>query len=186
VLKNLLLICLIIVTLSPGAETRPLPDTGISVNVLWPFYPGGSYRVRFRQALNSSSEYRTEGHLGLSVGTPKDRDVEGRFSERSVLIGGRQYIGSPFHFEFTVGLGKGKLENAVKTGKTYESDDVDVHLNFGYEWMLASSWSLDIQAGAGKVVSKSNPWPIYKDSTLTEEVGEQVFPTGSIHLVYWF
>jgi hypothetical protein len=184
-LMNLCL-CLLICPIISSADSGVSRDFGIKANVLWPFYPGGKYRLTARKALNSSKDYRTEGHLGLSFQVPVDRDTEGRWSEQAVLIGFRQYLASPLHFELVTGIGKSKLENHVKTGLDYEATAVEVHVSFGYEWMLSANWSVDVQAGAAKVLSKSEDWPVYKDSSLTEEVGEEVIPTGAIHITYWF
>ena len=182
----ILLICLLTLPFVTQANSGITEDFGIKANVLWPFYPGGKYRITVRKALNSSKDFRTEGHLGLSVQTPVNRDTEGKWSEQAVLLGFRQYFASPFLFELVTGIGQSKLENHVTTGLDYEATAVEVHLSFGYEWMLSKNWSMDVQAGAAKVLSKSEDWPVFKDSSLTEEVDEEVIPTGAIHITYWF
>jgi hypothetical protein len=161
------------------------PATGIRVNVLWPFYPGDLYRIAMRHSFNETSPYRTEGLFGLGLSLPKNRDTEGRFSEQHIMVGIRQYFASSWNAEFGLLIGPSKLENHVTTKRTYKSIDLNLQGGVGYEWMITNHWSIDLQAGAGKTVAKSDPWPIYKDSSLKEEVGEEIFPFGSINVTFW-
>ena len=163
-----------------------LPDHGLRINVLWPIYPGKKYRLAYRLALHDQANYRTELIVGLGVDLPEERATEGRFSASSGSLALRQYFGKAWHVELMAAYGQGRLEDAVKTKLDYRSWDLELMGLIGYEWQLAKSWSLDLQGGAGKVVQKSNPWPIYEDDTLTKEVGEQAMPLGTLHLTYWF
>jgi hypothetical protein len=156
------------------------------VNVLWPLFPGNKYRLGYRLALHDQPAYRTEFIVGLGVSLPEDRDTEGRFSEASGALAMRQYFGSAWHVELMVAYGQSRLEDHVTTGLDYRSWDLELMGLIGYEWRLAKSWSLDLQAGAGKVVQKSNPWPIYEDDTLQKEIGEVLAPVGTVNLTYWF
>ncbi|HYX39132.1 MAG TPA: DUF3575 domain-containing protein [Oligoflexus sp.] len=97
----------------------------------------------------------------------------------------RQYLAGPFNFEILASYGQSRLENHVTTGKNYDSRDLELIGAAGYEWMLHENWSVDIQAGLGRVVSKSNPWPIYKDDSLKKEVGEETIPLGAVHVAFW-
>lgn len=168
------------------ADAPALPSQGVRANVLWPIYPGKNYRLAYRQRLSSSAGFRTDGLLGFGISTPRERDTEGRFSEASVTLGVRQFLASPFHLELQAAIGRSKLLRHVTENRDYRSTDVELMALAGYEWMLASWLSLDVQAGIGRVVSKSNPWPIYEDATLTNAVGEQMMPIGAINLTFWF
>jgi hypothetical protein len=167
------------------ASEQRFPDHGLRLNVLWPLYPGKKYRAAYRLALHDQHQFRTELIVGLGVSLPEDRDTEGRFSEANVSMAIRQYFASPWHLELMTAYGQSRLENHVTTSRDYTSRDLEFMGLVGYEWRLAEFWSLDLQAGAGKVVQKSNPWPIYKDKTLEKEIGEVAIPIGVLHLTYW-
>lgn len=171
--------------LSANAQAFEAPATGIRANVLWPFYPGSKYRLALRHSLHKNLEFRTEALIGGSLSAPKQRDTEGKFSEFAGLFGIRQYLIGPFNFEILASYGQSHLENHVTTGKDYYSRDLELVGVAGYEWMLHENWSVDIQAGLGRVVAKSNPWPIYKDDSLEDEVGEETFPLGAVHVTFW-
>ncbi|HYX32235.1 MAG TPA: hypothetical protein VE954_03925 [Oligoflexus sp.] len=184
--KPILVLCVLFTSLKgQSKDAYDPPLTGIRVNVLWPFYPGDLYRIAMRHSLNEHSPYRTEGIVGLGISLPKNRDTEGRFSEQHVMVGVRQFFASPLNAEFGILIGPSKLENHVSTKRDYKSQDINLQGAIGYEWMVASNWSLDLQAGLAKTVAKSDPWPIYKNDSLKEEVGEEIFPIGSINVTYW-
>lgn len=168
------------------ASEQQLPDQGLRVNVLWPIFPGKKYRLAYRLALHDQASYRTELIAGFGVSLPEDRDTEGRFSEASGSLALRQYLAHTWHVELMTAYGQGYLQDHVTTKLDYRSWDLELMGLIGYEWRLAKSWSLDLQAGAGKVVQKSNPWPIFENNTLKKEVGEQLMPVGTLHLTYWF
>lgn len=167
------------------ASEQQLPEQGLRVNALWPLYPGKKYRLAYRLALHDQAAYRTEFIVGLGVSLPQNRDTEGRFSEASGSFAVRQFIDQAWHIELMTAYGQGRLDDHVTTGLNYRSWDLELMGLLGYEWRLAKSWSLDLQAGAGKIVQKSNPWPIYEDNTLQKEIGEVLFPVGTLHLTYW-
>lgn len=194
-------------------ESKPivLPNHGFRTNILWPIYPGGEFRFFYRGSLHDNQEYRTEGLVGLGFTLPDPRSTEGTFSERAGIIGIRQFISSPWHFEFQIHGGRTRLKNAVSPGlsnletlglvladpqyflvselirkRDYSSNDLKLMGVFGYEWKLGDNWSIDLQAGAAKIVSKSNPWPIYTDSNRTSLAKENIFPVGVVNVTYWF
>lgn len=185
-MKNLVWTLLLVVFAADlQASEQQLPVHGLRLNVLWPLYPGKKYRLSYRLALHDQPAYRTEFILGYGVSLPKDRDTEGRFSEASGSFALRQYMGQAWHIELMGAYGQSHLENHVSTKLDYRSWDLEFMGLIGYEWRLAKSWSLDMQGGAGKVVQKSNPWPIYEDGTLQKEIGEVPYPVGTLHLTYW-
>ena len=149
--------------------------------------------------------------LGISHSLPDNRPTEGIFSETSGTLGIRQFLASPWHIDFQVVHGRGSLASAVAPGflnqrtlllaatdsnllvydeilrtKNYSSIDTELLGLVGYEWKLSEQWSIDLQAGMGKLVSKSNPWPVYADSNRTKTVGESLIPMATINLTYWF
>ncbi len=168
------------------AGEHQLPDHGLRVNALWPIYPGKKYRLAYRLALHDHPNYRTELVSGLGVSLPEERDTEGRFSESNVSMALRQYFGHAWHSELMGAFGQSQLKNHVTTKRDYRSWDLEFMGLIGYEWKLTNYFSIDLQGGAGKVVQKSNPWPIYKDKTLQTQVGEVLVPIGAIHVTYWF
>lgn len=164
-----------------------LADSGIKVNVLWPIYPGDRYRIAWRYALHSSESYRTELGIGLGYTAEKYRKTEGKFSEAHLILGVRQYFGSPFHGELNINPGRSQLKDHVTQNKDYKSTDLEVQALFGYEWRLNKSFTLDLQAGAIRVVSKSNEWPVYENEDLTKVQDEEpIVPVGVINVTYWF
>jgi hypothetical protein len=167
------------------ADSPTFPSQGIRANVLWPIFPGNKYRVAFRQRLSASTEFRTDGLIGLGISTPEDRETEGRFSEASVVLGVRQFLASPVHVEIQAAIGRSLLQRHVTENRDYRSTDIEIMILAGYEWSLTSWLSLDLQAGIMKVISKSNPWPIYENATLTQEVGERIAPVGVVNLTFW-
>lgn len=185
-MKVFLIFSLLLLASNSLADPLPLPPTAVSINLLWPLYPGKLHRISVRHSLHQSEKYRTEAIVGLGLYEPNDRETEGRFSEKNVVLAVKQFLASPWHVQFETMLANSRLENHVTTKETYKSNDVLLKGLFGYEWMLGSKWSLEMQAGVGKVVYKSNPWPIFKDDTLSEEVGEQVFPVAAVEVSYWF
>ncbi|TGL19237.1 hypothetical protein EHQ46_15730 [Leptospira yanagawae] len=126
-------------------------------------------------------------------------------------MGFRQFFSSPWHFECQISYGKSRLTNAVSPGisnlqtialalgdiqylvidelarkRDYTSNDVKLMGLVGYEWKLGENWSIDLQAGAAKIVSKTNPWPIYTDNNRTDLAKESIFPVGVVNVTYWF
>jgi hypothetical protein len=77
------------------------------------------------------------------------------------------------------------LDEALRR-RNYSSVDLEVMGLVGYEWKLGEHLSLDLQAGAAKVVSKSNPWPLYLDADRTRLTKEGIIPVGVVNLTYWF
>jgi hypothetical protein len=181
-------LCLLVLIGSTAqAESLSLADSGIKVNVLWPIYPGNRYRVAWRYALHSGDSYRTELNLGLGYTGEEDRKTEGKFSEVHAILGVRQYFGSAFHGELNVNPGQSQLKDHVTKKKDYTSTDLEVQAFLGYEWRLSKSFTLDLQAGAVQVVSKSNYWPVYEDDDLAKELdGEPIVPVGLVNVTYWF
>lgn len=168
------------------ADSPSLPSQGVRANVLWPIFPGNKYRFAYRHQLNSNQNFRTDALLGLGVSTPENRDTEGRFSETSLILGVRQFLDSPFHLELQAAIGRSLLQDHVTENRDYRSTDIELMVLAGYEWSLASWISVDLQAGVMKVVSKSNPWPIYEDNTLAKNVGERIAPVGTVNVTIWF
>jgi hypothetical protein len=70
--------------------------------------------------------------------------------------------------------------------RSYTSDDLEIMGLVGYEWILSENWSIDFQVGGAKVVSKSNPWPIYTNDNRTNLAKEQILPIGVVNITYWF
>jgi hypothetical protein len=183
--KLLMLPMFALLTSHLQASEQQLPDHGVRINVLWPLYPGKKYRLAYRLALLDHSQFRTELIMGFGISLPEKRDTEGRFSEANGSVAIRQYFGSAWHLELMTAYGQSRLEDHVSTGRDYTSRDLELMGLIGYEWKFAEAWSLDTQAGAGKIIQKSNPWPIYEDKTLQKEIGEVLIPIGVLHLTYW-
>lgn len=208
-----LLFLLFLLIFQNGLRSEPiaLPKHGIRSNVLWPVYPGGKFRFAYRRALHGNSEWRTDLLLGLNHSAPEKRDTEGLFTETSGILGFRQFFASPWHFELQAAYGRSSLTNAVSPGpfnarslalgltdvnllileevsrkRNYTSLDLEVMGLVGYEWKLNDHWSIDLQFGGAKVVSKSNAWPIYSDSNRTKLSQEQIIPVGVVNITYWF
>ncbi|MCU0824580.1 MAG: hypothetical protein MUF77_08040 [Leptospira sp.] len=196
---------------SVSAEPIRLPKEGFRSNILWPIFPGGKFRFVYRRSLHANEAWRTDLLLGLGHSVPENRPTEGTFTETSGILGFRQFLKSPWHFEFQAAYGRSRLTQAVSPGPTslrslalasnsidlyvlgeliqkrsYTSMDLELMALIGYEWKLSENWSLDLQAGVAKVVSKSNPWPIYADANRREMVGETALPVGVVNATYWF
>lgn len=206
--------CFLLVALfaeSAWAEPPTLPKQGFRSNVLWPIFPGGKFRFVYRRSLHSNAAWRTDLLLGVGHSLPENRPTEGTFTETSGILGFRQFWNSAWHLEFQAAYGRSRLTQAVSPGPTsltslalistsvdlfvldevarkrsYTSMDLELMGLIGYEWKLADNWSLDLQAGVAKVVSKSNPWPIYADENRREMVGESALPVGVVNVTYWF
>ena len=104
-----------------------------------------------------------------------------------MILGVRQYFASPFHGELNVNPGQSRLKNHVKTKNDYTSTDLEVQAFLGYEWRLSKSFTLDLQAGAVQVLSKSNDWPVYENDDLAKVREEEpIVPVGVINITYWF
>lgn len=201
----------LLTTNSVHSEPLSLPKQGIRSNVLWPIYPGGVFRFAYRRALHENIEWRTDILLGVAHSIPERRDTEGTFSDTSALLGFRQFFASPWHFEIQATYGRGRVRNAVSPGpfnpstlalwlndvnllildevtrrRNYNGLDLQVMGLFGYEWKWGDHWSIDLQFGGSKVVSKSDPWPIYSDSSRTQLSKEQIIPVGVVNITYWF
>ncbi|GBF50393.1 hypothetical protein LPTSP4_19180 [Leptospira ryugenii] len=193
------------------AQAIQLPKEGIRSNALWPIFPGGKFRFAYRRSLHDQLDWRTDILLGIGHSVPERRATEGTFSETSAIVGIRQFLASPWHLEMVAAYGQSTLSNAVSPGPTnvrtlallnagleyYAIDEISRQKNFrsmdlelmalgGYEWKLSEQWSLDVQAGFAKVVSKSNPWPIYKDTNRRETISESIIPVATLHVTYWF
>lgn len=209
-LLAVLLFCLL-ATNSLHSEPLSLPKQGITSNILWPIYPGGKFRFSYRREINPSEKWRTDLLLGLSYSIPDKRPTEGIFSEASGILGFRQFLASAWHIELQAVYGRSRLRSAVAPGllndrtlllaatdvnllfydevfrqKSYSSLDLEVIGLVGYEWKLGDNWSIDVQAGVGKLVSKTNPWPVYTNSDRTKTVGESIIPIGTVNITYWF
>lgn len=193
------------------SEAISLPKQGVTSNILWPIYPGGKFRFYYRKEINPNDKWRTDLLLGVSHSLPDNRPTEGIFSETSGILGIRQFLSSPWHIEMQVVHGRGSLTSAVAPGfqnqrtillattdtnllvydeilrtKNYSSKDTELLGLVGYEWKLSEKWSIDLQVGIGKLVSKSNPWPVYADSNRTKTVGESIIPIATVNMTYWF
>jgi hypothetical protein len=169
------------------AEKLNLADSGLKINVLWPIYPGKRYRVSWRYAIHSNDSFRTELGIGLGYTGEQNRKTEGKFAETHLILGVRQYFGSPFHGEFNLNPGQSQLRDHVTEKKNYTSTDIEAQAFLGYEWRLSKSLTFDLQAGALQVVSKTNEWIIYENEDLTKvQKEEPIVPVGLINVTYWF
>jgi hypothetical protein len=206
-----LLMGLLVISTQLTAKPPVLSKHGIRSNVLWPIYPGGKFRFSYRGSFHGNEDLRTEILFGVSHGVPEPRPTEGVFTETSGVLGIRQFLYSPWHFEVNAAYGRGSLSKAVSPGllnprtlglaqtdvqylvwdevlrrRNYSSVDLEVMGLVGYEWKLGEHLSLDLQAGAAKVVSKSNPWPLYLDADRIRLTKEGIIPVGVVNLTYWF
>lgn len=155
---------------------------GLETDILWPFFPGAT-RTHFTIKLWEKGNLRGDVYVGVNVDFPQDRETEGRFADYSVASGYRQYLCKGLHVEFSQTTGLGVLQNHVTTGKTYNSFDWLMTGYVGYKFEFARKRLYILpQFGVAGVVYKSDPWPIYKDNTLTEEVGEAPFALGALRL----
>ncbi len=181
----LLVACLLIVP--AVAQSDDTGSTyGIETDVVWPFFPGAT-RTHFTVKLWQIGHLRGDVYAGVNVDFARDRDTEGRFADYSIASGYRQFFWEGLHVEFSQTTGLGVLQNHVTTGKTYNSFDWLVTGYLGYKFEFDDSAFYVIpQFGFAGVVYKSNPWPIYEDNTLRNEVGETPFMLGSLRFGYSF
>jgi hypothetical protein len=158
----------------------------LETDILWPFLVQAT-RTHFVVKLWQKGQLRGDVYAGLNLDFPRDRETEGRFADYSLASGYRQYFWKGLHLEFSQTTGLGVLKNHVTTGKTYNSFDWLVTGYIGYKFEFASrKLYLLPQFGVASVLYKSNPWPIYEDNTLTNEVGESPFMLGSLRFGYNF
>lgn len=159
---------------------------GIETDILWPFLVQAT-RTHFTMKLWQTGNFRGDIYVGLNIDFPRERETEGRFADYSLASGYRQYFWKGLHIEFSQTTGLGVLQNHVKNGKTYNSFDWLITGYVGYKFEFArKKFYILPQFGVAGVIYKSNPWPIYENKTLTEEVGESPFPLGSLRLGYNF
>lgn len=167
-----------------SAQSNPVQSHkfGLETDVLWPFFPGAT-RTHLTYKLWQKGHLRGDVYVGLNVDFPQDRETEGRFADYSLASGYRQYLWQGLHLEFSQTTGLGVLQNHVTTGQTYRSFDWLVTGYVGYKFDFAKNkFYLLPQFGVANVLYKSNPWPIYEDSTLQQEVGEAPFLLGALRL----
>ena len=180
--KNLLILAFLGLTgSSMFAQTKEKEGKfGLETDILWPFFPGAT-RTHFTIKLWEKGNLRGDAYVGVNIDFPQDRETEGRFADYSIASGYRQYLWKGFHLEFSQTTGLGVLQNHVTTGKTYTSFDwlMTGYLGYKFEFSKRKFYILP-QFGVASVVYKSNPWKIYEDKTLTKEVGESLFPLGSL------
>jgi hypothetical protein len=132
-------------------------------------------------------QLRGDIYGGINIDFPQNRETEGRFADYSIASGYRQYLWKGLHIEFSQTTGMGVLQNHVTTGRTYRSFDWLMTGYAGYRFTFArKKLYLLPQFGIARVIYKSNPWPIYADKTLSTEVGETLFPLGSLRFGYNF
>ena len=159
---------------------------GLETDLLWPFIVQAT-RTHFTIKLWKKGNLRGDVYAGVNIDFPRDRETEGRFADYSLATGYRQYFWKGLHAEFSQTTGMGVLENHVTTGKTYNSFDWLISGYVGYKFEFAKNKLYILpQFGVAGVVYKSNPWPIYEDNTLTEQVGESPFMLGSLRFGYNF
>ena len=161
----------------------PQPKWGLETNVLWPIFPGNLIRVQATRTLWQKQHLKGDVLVGFNVNFPQDRATEGRFSDYSLVTGYRQYLYRGLHVEVNQQIGYGSLQNHVTTDKEYRSLDWGVQLLGGYKYDIPNTrWYTAVQLGVGGTVYQSNPWPIYTDDTLNEEVGNEIIFIGGIQL----
>jgi hypothetical protein len=170
-------------TTSLSAQTKQNEGKyGLETDILWPFFPGAT-RTHFTIKLWQKGDLRGDIYVGVNVDFPQNRETEGRFADYSIASGYRQYFWKGFHVEFSQTTGLGVLQNHVTTGKTYRSLDWLITGYAGYKFEFArKKFYVLPQFGVAGVIYKSNPWPIYEDNTLSNEVGETPFMLGSLRI----
>ena len=158
------------------------PKLSIETDILWPIFPG-VFRGHLLFNLWQRGQLRGDVYVGVNYDFPQDRTTEGRFSDYSLVTGYRQYLYRGFHMEVNQQIGYGSLQNHVTTDKEYRSLDWGVQLLGGYKYDIPNTrWYTAVQLGVGGTVYQSNPWPIYTDDTLNEEVGNEIIFIGGIQL----
>lgn len=166
---------------SLSSKQNPSIKNGIEVDIIWPFV-AQAFRAHYTHTLWQKNEMRGDLILGINIDFPRDRDTEGNFADYSIASGYRQYFWKGLHAEFNQTTGLGVLKDHVTTGETYNSFDWLMAGYVGYRFNIAKKWYAIPQFGISGVVYKSNPWPIYKDETLSEEVGEEPFMVGTLRV----
>jgi len=153
---------------------------GLETDILWPIFPGAT-RTHFTVKLWQKGHLRGDVYVGINIDFPQNRDTEGRFADYSLASGYRQYVWKGLHIEFSQTTGLGVLQNHVTQGETYHSFDwlVTGYIGYKFEFSRQKFYILP-QFGVAGVLYKSNPWPIFEDNTLTNEVGETPFMLGSL------
>ena len=156
---------------------------GAEFNILWPIFPGNLIRTQMTRSIWQNENIKGDVLFGININFPQDRETEGRFSDYSIVTGYRQYLFKGLHVEFNQQMGYGNLRNHVTTKKEYNSFDWGVQLLAGYKYDIPKTKLYTaVQLGAGSTIYQSNPWPIYTDDTLTEEVGNEIIFVGGIQL----
>ena len=179
------LVSILAMSVFAQAEQKPRKYS-IETDILWPFFPGAT-RTHFLIKLWQKGHFRGDVYIGINVDFPQNRETEGRFADYSIASGYRQYLWKGLHIEYSQTTGLGILQNHVTTGKTYYSFDwlVTGYIGYKFEFAWKKLYVLP-QFGVAGVIYKSNPWPIYEDNTLTNEVGERPFLLGSLRFGYNF
>jgi hypothetical protein len=189
-MKSLLIFALFIsgVGLAHAQDSRSLSSkqntsfkNGIETDIIWPFV-AQAFRAHYTLTLWQKNELRGDLIVGINIDFPRHRETEGNFADYSIASGYRQYFWKGFHVEFNQTTGLGILKDHVSTGKTYRSFDWLMAGYMGYRFNIAKKWYAIPQFGISGVVYKSNPWPIYKDETLSKEVGEEPFMVGTLRV----
>ena len=186
--KSILIFGLVGMLTSPVFAQNVQKDSkyAIETDILWPFLVQTT-RTHFIVKLWQKGHLRGDMYVGINIDFPRNRETEGRFADYSIASGYRQYLWKGLHAEFSQTTGLGVLQNHVTTKKTYNSFDWLVTGYVGYKFEFAHKKLYVLpQFGVAGVVYKSNPWPIYEDNTLTNEVGESPFPLGTLRLGYNF
>lgn len=159
---------------------------GIEADILWPIFPS-AFRAHYTHTLWEKGILKGDLLLGVNVDFPVERETEGEFADYSIVSGYRQYFWKGLHLEFSQTTGLGILNDHVTTGQRYESFDWLMSGFVGYRFgFLQQRLYILPQFGVAGVVYKSNPWPIFEDETLSEEVGETPFILGSLRLGFRF
>ena len=192
-IRTILLFALLTLMLSPALaqsdQVPPVPfhpKLSIETDILWPIFPG-AFRGHLLFNLWQRGQLRGDVYVGVNYDFPQDRTTEGRFSDLSLASGYRQYLWEGLHIEFSQTMGIGTLENHVSTGEDYRSFDWLVTGYVGYKFNFArNKLYLLPQFGLAGVIYKSNPWPVFEDESLRNEVGETPFPLGSLRFGYNF
>lgn len=181
--KSIILLLAVIFVNTAIAQDKERADdflkSAVEIDALWPFYPG-TLRAHYTRTLWQKGDLKGDLLLGVNIDFPVNRDTEGRFADYSIASGYRQYFWKGFHVEFNQTTGLGVLENHVSTGETYRGFDWLISGYIGYKFDVAKKFYILPQFGIAGVVYKSNPWPIFEDKTLTNEVGESPFLLGSL------
>lgn len=171
-MKRLMTIASLVIVLF-SAQAQQYPDAsrkwGAEVNVLWPIFPGNTYKAQLTYQAWRKGHWAGDLFAGVHFHPTSFREDEGDFGNFALTWGYRQFVWEGLHLELYQAYGPGWNRDNVIDGMDYDSWDYEVGLLAGYRWeflrrekrnSMKFSPYLSTQHGFYYVAYKSNPHPI--------------------------